>query len=173
MKLYIKDSKDDNSIRFLVYDELGNINYRASIQYTSLAVKLDVYNIHNKRVAKIRKRDIMSFCTYTISSKKNKIKVFGKFMEEKSSFYINGINWFFSGGKPWCNFNIINVDKTIVMSHRMKWGQFGSNYEINIVEEDKKLLCICIALCIETLILNLEKEKSKEKTLDAVVKQPN
>ena len=160
MKLYIKDSKDDNSVRFLIFDELGNIKYKASIEYTSLAVKLDVYDIYNKRIAKIRKRDIISFNTYTVSCKQGKIKVIGKLKGENSGFYINGINWYFNGGAPWHNFDIINVDKSIVMTHCMKWGQFGSNYEIIINEEEKELLCVCISLCIDTLIVNIEKAKA-------------
>lgn len=160
MKLYLKDSKDSNFSRFLIFDELGNIKYRVSIEYASLVVKLDIYDTNNKRIAKIRKRDIMFFSTYTISCKKGKIKVIGKLSGEDPGFYINGVNWYFNGCAPWHNFDIINVDKSIVMTHLMKWGQFGSSYEININEEDKELLCICISLCIDTLIVNLEKEKA-------------
>lgn len=160
MNLYIKDSKDSNSTRFLIFDELGKIKYKVSIEYTSLAVKLDVYDTYNKRIAKIRKRDIMSFNTYTISCKSGKIKVIGKLVGEKSNFYINGINWYFSGSVLWHNFDIINVDKSIVMTHCMKWGQFGSTYELNINEEEKELLCVCISICIDTLIVNLEKAKT-------------
>ncbi|MDQ5983761.1 MAG: hypothetical protein RUMPE_00789 [Eubacteriales bacterium SKADARSKE-1] len=160
MKLYIKDSKDINFSRFLIFDELGNIRYRVSIEYTSLAAKLDVYDTNNKRIAKIRKRDIMSFTTYTVSCKKGKIKVIGKLTGEDPGFYINGINWYLNGCAPWHNFDIINVDKSIVMTHCMKWSQFGSNYELKINEEDKELLCVCISLCIDTLLVNLEKTKA-------------
>ena len=128
MKLYIKDSKSDNQSRLLIYDELSNLKYKVSIEKTSLTIKLDIFDVNNNsRVAKIRKRDILFLKTYTVSCKGKKIKVIGKFSGSDINFYINGINWFFSGNILKKDFEVINVDKSIIMEHRRKLNN-GENY---------------------------------------------
>lgn len=162
MKLYIKDSKGDNQSRFLIYDELSNLKYKVSIDKTSLTIKLDVFDINNSsRVAKIRKRDILFLKTYTVSCKDKKIKVIGKFTGSDVNFYINGINWFFTGNILKKDFEVINVDKSIIMEHRRKINNGENYYEISINDQNNELLCVCIALCIE--ILNVDTEFYSER----------
>ena len=164
MRLYIKDSKGDNRSRFLIFDELSNLQYKVSVEKTALTIKLDIFDNHsNNRVAKIRKRDILFLKTYTISCKDKKIKVIGKFSESDVNFYINGINWFFMGDILKKDFEVINVDKSVIMSHKQRVAEAEVYYEINVNDENNKLLCICIALCIE--ILNVDTELGSKNLL--------
>lgn len=164
MKLYVKDSKGSNQSRFLIYDEFSNLKYKVAINKTSLTIKLDVFDINsNSRVAKIRKRDILFLKTYTVSCKENKIKVIGKFTGSDVNFYINGINWFFTGNILKKDFEVINVDKSIIMKHHQRLKNGENYYEININDQNNELLCVCIALCIE--ILNIGAEFYSESLL--------
>lgn len=164
MKLYVKDSKGSNQSRFLIYDEFSNLKYKVSIEKTSLTIKLDLFDVSlNNRVAKIRKRDILFLKTYTVSCKEKKIKVIGKLSSSDINFYINGINWFFRGNILKKDFEVINVDKSIIMEHRRKINNGENYYEIDIADQNNEVLCLCIALCIE--ILNVDMEFYSESLL--------
>ena len=144
MKLYIQDSKDQNVSRFLIYDSLSKLKYRTSVEYAPLTVKMDVYD-NNHRVAKIRKR-----------------KVIGKISDSEIMFYINGINWFFAGEILKKDFSVVNVDNSIVMSHRAKWSSGKVYYELDVSDNQNELLCVCIALCIDMLEVDTEFSKSEK-----------
>lgn len=161
MKLYIQDSKDQNVSRFLIYDSLSKLKYRTSVEYAPLTVKMDVYD-NNHRVAKIRKRDILFLKTYTISALTKKIKVIGKISDSEIMFYINGINWFFAGEILKKDFSVVNVDNSIVMSHRAKWNSGKVYYELDVSDNQNELLCVCIALCIDMLEVDTEFSKSEK-----------
>lgn len=153
MKLYIKDTAQGGDTRFLIYDELGYIKYKVTIKHTALTCKLDVYDSFGKRVAKIRARDIVILRTYSIAASKTRIKVIGRLTDAVPAFSISGISWLFRGDIVGRNFDIINVDKSVVANHCARWGSFGSGYEVNITDPGRGLLCICVCLCIDTLVM--------------------
>lgn len=168
MKLYISESYLENKRIFKISDELGNLKYSVSIGYSLLRAKINVYNINSKKVAKIMKCDVCGFSIFYVFCNKllcneNKIKVITNLVNFKELLYIYGINWLFRGSLLNKNFEIINVDKSLVMRHKKKEQPGKTVYEVNISEEKNELLCICIALCVE--ILNV---KTVNNTMKAI-----
>ena len=69
----------------------------------------------------------------------------------KNYFFIYGINWFFRGDLLKKNFEIVNVDKSVVM-RQIKYEKYNKSfYEIDINDTKNELLCICVALCVDIL----------------------
>lgn len=170
MKLYIIDTKSENRKRFSIFDELGNERYIVSIEYTPLTTKIDVYDIYMKRLAKIRKRDVLTFNTFTVSCKKslclkNKLKIISNLLNFKDCFYMCGVNWLLRGDIISKNFELIDVDSSIVMRHEKKEKQSKVVYEMNISEDKNEILCVCISLCID--ILNTKAVKNMVRPIKA------
>lgn len=162
LKLYIIDTKSENRKRFSIFDELGNERYTVSLEYTPLTTKIDVYDIYMKKLAKIRKRDVITFNTFTISCKspshaKNKLRIISNLLNFKDCFYMCGINWLIRGDIISKNFELIDVDSSIVMRHEKKEKQSKTVYEINISDDKNEILCVCISLCIDILNTNAVK----------------
>ena len=162
LKLYINDSKLKNDKRFLISDEKGNLKYTVSIDFTSSTLKMDIYDVSYKKVAKIRKRDILCFTIFTISCDEslltnNKVRIVTNLLNVKDYFSMYGVNWLLRGDILSKNFELIDVDKSVVMYHKRNNYQSNMFYELDIFEKEEKniILCICIALCIDILNVNL------------------
>ena len=153
MKLFIKDSLSFNTNRFLILDEFEKTRYNVSIEHTTLGQKIEVYEPSGKIIAKIYERGIFSFKTYNILSEYHSVLILANFSKSKPLFYISNLKWFFRGEVLSKNFDILNVDKSVVMSHLARWSSHGYGYEINIFDNKNEILCLCIALCIDTFTL--------------------
>ena len=146
----------ENNKRFLIFDALGTLKYTVSIEHASFGTKISVYDFKMKRVAKIRKRDVMSFSIFSIFCKKvlcnkRKIRLVVSRLNFKDFVYIAGINWFFSGSLLDKNFEIVNVDKSVVMRQTKNNNTLNAAYELDINEEQHEILCLCVALCVNIL----------------------
>ncbi len=174
MKLYIKSSVDNGNYgKICIYDNLLKQKYCVDISHSVLGMKLDLYNENNKKVAKIRQRDIVFNKTYRISSSNRIIKVVAKFLETGPKFCIKGINWEFNGNLLKKDFRVIeNSSKTEIMRQRIASSNIHG-FELDIENIENEIICICIALCIDTLLINDLKESNPMQYVKDFFKENN
>ncbi|MDP4119637.1 MAG: hypothetical protein Q8876_01065, partial [Bacillota bacterium] len=71
----------------------------------------------------------------------------------KQQFTFYGISWHIRGDLLTKNYDIVDIDNSVIMSHCVRWGQFGDGYEINILSENREILCLCVAICLNHIQL--------------------
>ncbi len=164
MKLYIKNAYVQAVPGFEVYDKFNKKLYSIPVKHSALGIKMDMYNFNSKRISKIRQRGFAFNKTYSIYVDNKKVKLILKVEESKVTALIKGCSFLFCGDIIKKEFSILDEKKNIIMTQICKLNY----YELNIIEEKFDVLCICIALCIDTLLF-IDK-KDKEKNNDFFIK---
>lgn len=160
MKLYIKNAYVRGMPGFEVYNEHEERIYSVPVGHSVLGIKMDLYNFDLKRISKIRQHGFTFNKTYNIHFDNKKTKLIFKIEENKITALIKGYPFSFCGDIVKKDFSILNEKKNLVMSQVCKFNY----YELNIIEEQFDILCICIALCIDTLLL-IDEKNMKENNV--------
>ncbi len=161
MKLFIKNEDVRNKPGFKIYDCDGNDIHSVSIDYTVLGIKIDVFNFHLKRISKIRERGFYFNRTYKILTGDQKIKLLLQVKGSSILATIIGCPFSIQGDLSKKEFSILDENKTVLMEHKCK-KNVSTYYELDIKSEDYELLCVCIALCIDTLLTINIKDAGKD-----------
>lgn len=151
MKLYIKNTYVQDKPGLIVYDDNENMKYSVPIEYSVLGMKMDIYNFNLKRISKIRQRGFSFNKTYNITAGNKKIKLILKVEENNVSAFIKGSPFIIYGDFIKKEFTIVNENKLIVMIQKCNHSIYNY-YELDIKLKEYELLCLCIALCIDTLL---------------------
>ncbi len=151
MKRFLKRDSSVQQICYTVFDELGNELY--------YAVNDSPYNFHNYEISDLNNNKLCTvhclplpvFYAYNIFDGKDRIKLI--FNKNPSipliSFF--GISWRFSGDVLTKNYEIIDTDNTVLLSHRCCWTGGIDSYEIEIFDEPREILLLASTICIDKI----------------------
>lgn len=159
MRLYIKNAHVQEKPGLIVYNEMGEKVYSVSVEHSVLGLKLDVYNGLAKRVSKIRQHGFSFSKTYNITTRGKNIKFIFKVEENNVSAFVKGAAITLEGDVLKKVFSLLSENKSVIMTHKYNLKNY---YELDILQEDYELLSICIALCVESLLLFGEKKTKKD-----------
>lgn len=161
MKLFIKNEDVRNKPGFKIYDCNGKDIYSVSIDHSVLGIKIDVFNFSSKRISKIRERGFYFNKTYKILTVDQKIKLILQIKGNGIFASIMGCPFTIQGDLLKKEFSILDENKTVIMDHKCK-NNVSVYYELDIKSEDDEILCVCIALCIDTLLTINIKDAEKD-----------
>lgn len=164
MKLYIKNAYNQQKPGMTVYDDLGEKKYFVLIEHSVLGMKLDLYKANGKRISKIRQHGFSFNKTYNITGKDKNLKFILKVDEDNVSAFIKGLPILFEGDILKKEFSLLTENKNVIMTHKYSLKNY---YELDILIEDFELICVCISLCIETLLFFDEKKAKKDNVFFA------
>ena len=154
MKLHLKRDLSAGDAGFTVFDESGMEKYRAVSVKTKVTKKTNLLllNSQGETAAKIRRLPIVG--TYTFVLKVAKSHITFVIVPTKNGIlsYFYGNNWHINGSIAAKNFTIIDVDKSVILSHR----KHTDYCTLEIFDEDNELYCVAASICAN-LINTIEK----------------
>ena len=158
MKLHLQRDVSSGDVRFLVYDESGSEKYRAVPVSTRVTKRTNLVLLDSRGepAAKIRRLPIVSTYSFVLKVKKTHITFVIVPTKNGILSYFYGNNWHINGSIAAKNFTIIDVDKSVILSHR----KHASYCTLEIFDEDNELYCIAASICAN-LVNTIEKTAVK------------
>ena len=154
MKLHLKRDLSAGDAGFTVFDESGMEKYRAVSVKTKVTKKTNLLLLNSKGdiAATIRRLPIVG--TYTFVLKVAKSHITFVIVPTKNGIlsYFYGNNWHINGSISAKDFTIIDVDKSVILSHR----KHADHCTLEIFDEEHELYCVSAAICAN-LINTIEK----------------
>ncbi len=147
MKLFLKRDVSANYCGFTVYDELGKPKYFSKLRPSKTGTKqkfnLVLFDTQGNRLAKIRQLSLASANTFVLRVGKSHITFVVVITSKGIYSYFYGNNWHIHGNIATKNFNIIDVDNSVISSQRF----YRDSLEITINDEHNELYCILTSIC--------------------------
>lgn len=147
MKFFFKRDISCADARFVIYDALCNEKYFVVSNGKSVE-KLKLIDLEGNTLLKIKKLPLPVVYAFSISHKTENIKMILNPAKSAAGCYYYGISWHIRGNVFEKNFDIIDVDNTVVATHLKRWSGCADGYELNVYCREKELLCIASAVCI-------------------------
>lgn len=141
----MKRDKSSEKYDFVFFDELGEEKYRAYFKKTKVSAKLNliVENTANGVAAKIRQLPIVGTRTFVFKVGKSHVTFVIVPTQKGVYSYFYGNNWHISGDIAAKNFHIIDVDKTVILSHTL----CPDYCLLEITNPDNELYCVAASIC--------------------------
>lgn len=158
MIYYIKDSFSGASIRFSIFDKLGHLKYKVIVQHLPFIMNIDVYNMVGKKVAKIRQKNMLILLSYNVHTKSKSFKININLEKPDLNLKIKGLKWEFRGDVAQKNFSIVDFEGKTIMTQKVDCLEKEKSYTLNICDEHNCIPCLCIALCIDTILVDSLKD---------------
>lgn len=145
MKVYIVRDIKDSEARYRVYDSKGNEKYKIIGKYGVLGDTMRICDNNGNRLFKILQTSMpLPVTVYSLSGNGDRVNLMFSHMRKNFSFM--GISWFVKGLSP--IYEVFDADKTIIMKQT---SESVSRYVVDINSESRELLCIAIAVCINSI----------------------
>lgn len=145
MRLYLKRDKSSEKYDFVFFDELGEEKYRAYFKKAvgSAKMNLIVETTANGVAAKIRRLPIVGTRTFVFKVGKSHV-TFVMVPTQKGIYsYFYGNNWHIGGDIATKNFQIIDVDKSVILNHT----RCPDYCLLEIPNPDNELYCVATSIC--------------------------
>lgn len=151
MKLYLKRDCSEQNVCFIVLDELGEERY--------YVLKDSSYNFHNlaitgpslNKLCTIHCVPLPVIYAYNLFDGSDRIRlIFNKNSSRPVISYF-GISWRVRGDIFGKNYEIVDTDNTVLLSHYNRWAGCAKGYEVDIVDEPRELLLLASVICIDRI----------------------
>ena len=154
MKLHLKRDVSAGGAAFTVYDESGRLKYRVVEVNTKVTKRTNLLVQDSEGAAAARIRRLPIVGTYTYVLRVGRAHLTFVFVPTKNGIlsYFYGNNWHVNGNIAAKNFTIIDVDGTVIMSHR----KHADYCTLEIFDSENELYCVAAAVCAN-LINTIEK----------------
>lgn len=149
MKLYMKQKVFSWTDKFTVKDEMEQDRYFVEGEFLSLTKKLHIRNTSNEELAFIWQKfwSIMPRFCVEIDSREV-CWIAKRFTLLRPKYVLEGLNWHVEGDFWSHEYSVYDGDREI-MSLSKHWISWGDSYELDIVNPEDELLCLCIVLAID------------------------
>ncbi len=158
MRLFIKRDKSPDSTDFVIFGESGEERYKTLRKNTASkkSVNLRIVDASGKTAAKIRKFPFAPASIFFIRLEKSRLTFVAVPSKNGLYSYFYGSNRLISGNVAAKNFSVIDVDKSVVFSHRRRMGYA----ELEITCEKNEAFSVAVSVCAN-LINTVEKHELK------------
>ena len=158
MKLHLKRDISGGDVGFMIFDESGKEKYRAVSVKTKVTknVNLWITDSSGAVAAKIRRLPLVGANAFVLKVGKSHVTFVTLITKNGVLSYFYGNNWHINGNIVEKNFTIIDVDKTVILSHR-KHSEYCT---LEIFDNDNELYCVAASICAN-LINTVEKPAVK------------
>lgn len=151
MILYLKQSTEPGNLLFHVMDELGHPCYQVFIKKYRFGKRIDIETMEQEKIAYIQ---CMSFSKILRGSifvnGRKRLTLLCSFAAYEPLFKINGQTWVFRGDVLLRNFDVVDVDRTVIFIHGKQWTpQAGNGYTLQIEQTEFAIESLCISVVID------------------------
>ena len=156
MKLYIKQKVFSFRDKFAVKDESECDRWYAQGEIFTLGRKLHVYNTGGDEVAFILQKVLSFLPRYYIKIGGNEYEFVKEITFLRPKYTIRNLDWSVSGDFLAHEYTVSDSCGD-VMRISKAWLTWGDFYELNIIDERNELLCLSVALAIDCINADSEK----------------
>lgn len=158
MKLYLKRDTFNQLARFVVLDELGKEKYFIvnSQNYSHRNMAVTDVNFH--QLCTIHSIPLPLLNAYTINDRKDTIRLIFNKNTSRLMCYYYGISWRIRGDILGKNYEIVDNDNKILLTHSGRTGSIPGGSEINIYDESRELFLLASVACADLIETNNEKQ---------------
>ena len=145
MTLFLKRDTSADDPLFVICDMSGNEKYRVNRQSDKafLSKRLNITDETGRTVAKIRRLPIAGSSTYALRIGRRRVTFVNIITQKGVYSHFYGSNYHIRGAIAAKNFDVIDVDKTLVLSHRKHSGYC----ELDIADSSEELFCAAVSVC--------------------------
>ena len=158
MKLYIRQKVFSWRDRFAVKDEAQRDRWFAQGKILTLGRKLHVYNAGGAEVAFIRQKLLSFLPRYYIEIGGTEYEFVKELSLLRPKYTIRNLDWVVDGNF-WEHEYAVTDKNGYVMRMSKAWLSWGDFYELDILNDQNELLCLCVALAIDCI--NADSKSSK------------
>lgn len=147
MKLFIRRNISADKNAFTLFDEQG------CEKYNIIPIKKKGYSgfkicaMDDKVMCKVRKMPIATVNTYSIRDKSRRINFVCVPVSGSIKCHFYGVNWHITGDAISKNFAILDVDNSVIATHKT----IMSDYELNVFDKANELIAIATSICIDLI----------------------
>lgn len=158
MILYLKQTTDPGNILFYVVDQCGHTCYEVGVRKHCFGRRISIFDQAHQEVAYIHCIGFSTLLRCGIFVKGEKrLSLLCKFSASEPLFNINGQTWVFRGEVLLYNFDVVDVDRTVVFTHGKYWTPpIGNVYGITVAKQEFVLESLCISAVIDTFVTETE-----------------
>ncbi|MCD8025377.1 MAG: hypothetical protein LUF33_00130 [Clostridiales bacterium] len=151
MKLFVKRDTSDEDSGFTVFDESGYEKYYVIFKNSRTFIKLNITDTQKNITAKIRQILTPPVLAFSINANgKNLLLIISKSKNGVNCLFY-GVNWHICGDAATKNFSILDVDNTVLASHKKLFECGKESYELEIFDSSNELFCIGACVCIDLM----------------------
>lgn len=156
VRYFIRQSNAGLSARFDILDECERPCYKAIDGRSSFGRRILLMDENGEQLAQIRRvLGLPSLTGYIIhAGPKESARLFLNQSANQTVLSSRGKSWHFRGDILTRSFDICDVDSSVVMTHSRVWGSQCETYAAEIHPECHKLLCICLAIAVDDIVLS-------------------
>lgn len=153
MKLFLKRDSSNESTRFIIYDEQGRERYRVSGVRTASTDKMLLSTMDGEPLVTIRVAPFHVFYAFSINDGKDRFAMTATNLRTRLEFRFHGISWLLCRSGDMRSFEIIDADKTVVMTQNADRYLSTGAYELDISNIERTHFCIAAAICADIISL--------------------
>jgi uncharacterized protein YxjI len=137
-----------------VLDDRAKEKYKVGARSFKLGECFSILDEEEKELAIIRKFKFPFVSVYHISANKKEIAVMENHIcATKPSYHIIGMNWTLKTGAHPHLFFIFTNNGDPIASQAKIWKNCEESYELEISDEKFEILCLSIAICVDSLLI--------------------
>ena len=154
MRFTISPCTSQGDTVFLIYDEAGEVRYRVTRSKKPAGAVLLLTDSQGTAAAKIKQRVFPPIIRYGISPAEGKnlsvtLRISGNGIPQQ--LILGGVTWHFRGDLVARNFDVIDVDSSVLLSHQKCWRIEWTALRWKSVS--RRLRCRCFAsVCVWILL---------------------
>lgn len=147
MKLFIRRNISAEKSAFDIYNEQGYEKYNIILKQKKDFTGFQIISVEGDVMCKVRKMQIGNMSTYSIKDNSHRVRLVcvPVSAEIKCQFY--GVNWHISGDAFSKNFGIIDVDNSVIATHK----KVISDCELNVFDTANELVSVAVCICINLI----------------------
>ena len=159
MKFFLKQSTETKAL-FTVSDSLGKQVYEVTGSISSLSQRFSLRGEDGNEAAKISCVHLTpeiaqySVCVGDGKGEKEKARVSVNPSARLRPVAIRGVKWRFRGSVLTRSFDLVDAESHTVMTHGRCWNTHGDCYAVEISEEPDTLLCLSIAVIVDSTVVS-------------------
>ena len=151
MILYLKQSTEPGSLLFHVMDELGHPCYQVFIKKHRFEKCVYIETMEQEKVAAIHCIGFSKMLRgRVLINGENRLTLLCSFAASEPLFKIKGQTWVFRGDVLLGNFDVVDVDRTVIFIHGKQWTpQVRNGYTLQIEQPEFVIESLCISVLID------------------------
>ncbi len=153
VRFYMKRAAESGRVLFWVCDEMGNDAFRVAGMRSLLSAKLSLMTPEGREAARITGVGTASLSKFTVEIPgERRMTLLQNLSPAGGSISVRNPNWSFRGDISMGNFDVIDVDRSLIMTHGTEWGADGCRWCVEIADERNTLRCLCLCAIADGLL---------------------
>jgi uncharacterized protein YxjI len=152
MKLFMKQKVFSIGDKYTIKDELENDRFQVKGEVFSIGHRLHIFDMNGNEVAYVQQKVFSFMPKYFIYINGVEVAQIAKeFTLFKQSYRIEGTSMSLQGDVFQHNYSLTDKNN-IIMNVTKAWFSWGDSFLLDIYDDTRELLCLCVVLALDSVI---------------------